>query len=154
MYFLILVSTWSRAKLRDQKLRDQDQDQDHIKRDQDQDHIKLVSRRLETKTSLETYNTAGLPGEPRPMAIFELLDYIVNEPPPRLPPGVFSSEFIDLVDRCLKKSPSERADLTTLQNHEWIKNAVHEDVDIAGWVCKTMDITPSTPTKPSAEGSC
>lgn len=58
---------------------------------------------------------AGLPGEPRPMAIFELLDYIVNEPPPRLPPGVFSPEFIDLVDRCLKKSPSERADLTTLQ---------------------------------------
>lgn len=49
------------------------------------------------------------------MAIFELLDYIVNEPPPRLPPGVFSPEFIDLVDRCLKKSPSERADLTTLQ---------------------------------------
>lgn len=49
------------------------------------------------------------------MAIFELLDYIVNEPPPRLPPGVFSAEFVDLVDRCLKKSPSERADLTTLQ---------------------------------------
>lgn len=49
------------------------------------------------------------------MAIFELLDYIVNEPPPRLPPGVFSPEFVDLVDRCLKKSPNERADLTTLQ---------------------------------------
>lgn len=58
---------------------------------------------------------AGLPGEPRPMAIFELLDFIVNEPPPRLPPGVFSPEFVDLVDRCLKKSPNERADLTTLQ---------------------------------------
>lgn len=61
------------------------------------------------------FPSAGLPGEPRPMAIFELLDYIVNEPPPRLPPGVFSPEFVDLVDRCLKKSPSERADLTTLQ---------------------------------------
>lgn len=97
--------------------------------------------------------SAGLPGEPRPMAIFELLDYIVNEPPPRLPANVFSAEFVDLVDRCLKKSPSERADLTTLQSHEWIKRADQEDVDIAGWVCKTMDITPSTPTKPSAEGN-
>ncbi|XP_068226715.1 dual specificity mitogen-activated protein kinase kinase 1 isoform X3 [Palaemon carinicauda] len=97
--------------------------------------------------------SAGLPGEPRPMAIFELLDYIVNEPPPRLPANVFSAEFVDLVDRCLKKSPSERADLTTLQNHEWIKRADQENVDIAGWVCKTMDITPSTPTKPSAEGN-
>ena len=48
------------------------------------------------------------------MAIFELLDYIVNEPPPKLPANVFSAEFVDLVDRCLKKNPSERADLTSL----------------------------------------
>lgn len=51
---------------------------------------------------------------PRPMAIFELLDYIVNEPPPKLPPGIFSDEFKDFVDRCLKKNPDERADLKTL----------------------------------------
>ena len=37
------------------------------------------------------YVYIGLPGEPRPMAIFELLNYIVNEPPPRLPSNVFSS---------------------------------------------------------------
>ena len=48
------------------------------------------------------------------MAIFELLDYIVNEPPPELPPGIFSDEFKDFVDRCLKKNPDERADLKTL----------------------------------------
>lgn len=51
---------------------------------------------------------------PRPMAIFELLDYIVNEPPPKLPAGVFTDEFKDFVDRCLKKNPDERADLKTL----------------------------------------
>ncbi|XP_023278347.1 dual specificity mitogen-activated protein kinase kinase 1 isoform X1 [Seriola lalandi dorsalis] len=33
-----------------------------------------------------------------PMAIFELLDYIVNEPPPKLP-GIFSSEFQDFVNK-------------------------------------------------------
>lgn len=48
------------------------------------------------------------------LSIFELLDYIVNEPPPTIPIGVFSSEFKDLVDRCLKKNPAERADLRTL----------------------------------------
>ncbi|KAG0711805.1 hypothetical protein GWK47_019819 [Chionoecetes opilio] len=48
MHFLILVSTWSRAKLRDQKLRDQDQDHAH-------------QTGLETKTSLETYNTDYYP---------------------------------------------------------------------------------------------
>ncbi|KAK9508230.1 hypothetical protein O3M35_007935 [Rhynocoris fuscipes] len=84
---------------------------------------------------------------PRPMAIFELLDYIVNEPPPKLPAGFFSEEFTDFVDRCLKKNPSERADLKTLMNHEWVRRCESEDVDIAGWVCKTMGLTPGTPTK-------
>ncbi|KAK4871950.1 hypothetical protein RN001_016074 [Aquatica leii] len=70
---------------------------------------------------------------PRPMAIFELLDYIVNEPPPKLPSGFFTSEFKDFVDRCLKKHPDERADLKTLINHEWIRKSETENVDIAGW---------------------
>lgn len=106
---------------------------------------------------------------PRPMAIFELLDYIVNEPPPKLPAGIFTNEFKDFVDRCLKKNPDERADLKTLmvcihvlhpfqmminlsialQNHEWIKKAESENVDIAGWVCKTMELQPpGTPNRP------
>ena len=50
----------------------------------------------------------------KPMAIFELLEYIVNQPPPRLPGKVFSEEMRDFVDRCLKKNPSERPDLATL----------------------------------------
>lgn len=52
--------------------------------------------------------------EPKSMAIFELLDYIVNEPPPKLEHEIFSDEFKDFVDRCLKKNPDERADLKTL----------------------------------------
>ncbi len=50
----------------------------------------------------------------KPMAIFELLEYIVNQPPPRLPSKVFSEEMRDFVDRCLKKNPNERPDLATL----------------------------------------
>ncbi|XP_044761711.1 dual specificity mitogen-activated protein kinase kinase dSOR1-like [Coccinella septempunctata] len=79
---------------------------------------------------------------PRPMAIFELLDYIVNEQPPKLPAGIFTNDFKDFVDKCLRKNPDERADLRSLQNHSWIKRSESEDVDIAGWVCKTMGITP------------
>jgi serine/threonine protein kinase len=48
------------------------------------------------------------------MAIFELLDYIVNEPPPKLPAGIFTASFKDFVDSCLKKNPAERPDLKTL----------------------------------------
>lgn len=53
-------------------------------------------------------------GECPRLSIFELLDYIVNEPQPTIPAGVFSSEFKDLVDSCLKKNPAERPDLKTL----------------------------------------
>lgn len=52
--------------------------------------------------------------EPKVMAIFELLDYIVNEMPPRLEHKIFSDEFKHFVDICLKKNPDERADLKTL----------------------------------------
>ncbi|XP_025078135.1 dual specificity mitogen-activated protein kinase kinase 1-like isoform X2 [Pomacea canaliculata] len=79
---------------------------------------------------------------PRPMAIFELLDYIVNEPPPTLPKGRFSDEFVDFVDRCLKKNPSDRADLQSLMNHPFVKKYENSDIDIGNWVCRVMNITP------------
>ncbi|KAJ8274102.1 hypothetical protein COCON_G00087270 [Conger conger] len=82
------------------------------------------------------------------MAIFELLDYIVNEPPPKLPHGVFTSDFMDFVTKCLIKNPAERADLKMLMNHTFIKRSEVEEVDFAGWLCKTMGLNqPSTPTR-------
>ncbi|KAG7488043.1 hypothetical protein MATL_G00029790 [Megalops atlanticus] len=82
------------------------------------------------------------------MAIFELLDYIVNEPPPKLPHGVFTSDFQEFVTKCLIKNPAERADLKMLMNHTFIKRSEVEEVDFAGWLCKTMGLNqPSTPTR-------
>nr|UCK81528.1 dual specificity mitogen-activated protein kinase kinase 1 [Arenicola marina] len=80
---------------------------------------------------------------PRPMAIFELLDYIVNEPPPTLPAKYFSDEFQDFVNCCLKKNPPERADLTTLMDHAFVKKTEQEyekQVYFGAWVRKVMDI--------------
>jgi mitogen-activated protein kinase kinase 1 len=54
------------------------------------------------------------------MAIFELLEYIVNQPPPTLPKSHFSEDFVDFIDRCLKKEPTERSDLKKLLNHPFI----------------------------------
>ncbi|XP_011874817.1 PREDICTED: dual specificity mitogen-activated protein kinase kinase dSOR1 [Vollenhovia emeryi] len=83
---------------------------------------------------------------PRPLAVFELLELIVNEPPPRLPARLFTNDFIDFVDRCLKRNANDRADLKTLMNHDWLKKAELEEVDLSGWVCRTMNLQPSTPT--------
>jgi mitogen-activated protein kinase kinase 1 len=78
------------------------------------------------------------------MAIFELLNYIVNEPPPELPSGQFSANFESFVSRCLQKDPSARPDLNALMNHPWVKSWEQENVDIAGWVQKWMETpTPS-----------
>uniref|UniRef100_A0A8R1U2X2 mitogen-activated protein kinase kinase n=1 Tax=Onchocerca volvulus TaxID=6282 RepID=A0A8R1U2X2_ONCVO len=74
---------------------------------------------------------------PRTMAIFELLDYIVNEAPPLLPKNIFSDIFIDFVGRCVKKNPIERANLKTLSNHEFfIKHANAEDGGEFAWFIK------------------
>ncbi|XP_036703289.1 dual specificity mitogen-activated protein kinase kinase 2 isoform X1 [Balaenoptera musculus] len=140
------------------------------------------------------------------MAIFELLDYIVNEPPPKLPNGVFTQDFQEFVNKCLIKNPAERADLKMLmssvvpdqmfsprrlcprgslghiwgrlwlshlggllassgsgqgfcftprsardapqRNHAFIKRSEVEEVDFAGWLCKTLRLNqPSTPTR-------
>jgi len=70
----------------------------------------------------------------KPLAIFELLEYIVNQPPPRLPSRVFSNEMRDFVDICLRKKPEERPDLTTLMNHPWLRGVDQDTTDVARWV--------------------
>lgn len=84
--------------------------------------------------------------QPKPMAIFELLEYIVNQPPPQLPSRVFSEHMRDFVDRCLKRNANERADLSSLINHEWLKGVETDDIDIAEWVTSISQI----PTSPQA----
>uniref|UniRef100_A0A674MVX2 Dual specificity mitogen-activated protein kinase kinase 1 n=1 Tax=Takifugu rubripes TaxID=31033 RepID=A0A674MVX2_TAKRU len=85
-----------------------------------------------------------------PMAIFELLDYIVNEPPPKLP-AIFSAEFQDFVNKCLVKNPADRADLKQLMVHPFIKRSEAEQVDFAGWLCSTIGLNqPGTPTHGTA----
>jgi mitogen-activated protein kinase kinase len=37
------------------------------------------------------------PPDGKPMSIFELLEFIINEPVPRLPEGAFSSRFEDFM---------------------------------------------------------
>ncbi|VDQ03639.1 unnamed protein product [Trichobilharzia regenti] len=57
------------------------------------------------------------------MAIFELLSYIVDQPPPRLPRFCFSDDFIDLVDSCLQRPASDRPSLDNLLRHKFVVTA-------------------------------
>ncbi|MBW01513.1 Dual specificity mitogen-activated protein kinase kinase 2, partial [Eschrichtius robustus] len=70
------------------------------------------------------------------------------QPPPKLPNGVFTQDFQEFVNKCLIKNPAERADLKMLMNHAFIKRSEVEEVDFAGWLCKTLRLNqPSTPTR-------
>ncbi|XP_019936739.1 dual specificity mitogen-activated protein kinase kinase 2a isoform X2 [Paralichthys olivaceus] len=109
----------------------------------------LDGAEVEPHTNTQRPRPPGHGVDSRPaMAIFELLDYIVNEPPPQLPHGVFTTDFQDFVTKCLIKNPAERADLKKLMSHTFIKRSEVEEVDFAGWLCKTMELNqPSTPTR-------
>uniref|UniRef100_A0AAY5KCZ8 Dual specificity mitogen-activated protein kinase kinase 1 n=1 Tax=Esox lucius TaxID=8010 RepID=A0AAY5KCZ8_ESOLU len=72
-----------------------------------------------------------------PMAIFELLDYIVNE----VSKATYSYFGV------LIKNPTDRADLKQLMVHQFIKQSEAEEVDFAGWLCSTIGLNqPITPT--------
>lgn len=91
------------------------------------------------------FSVPGADG-PRPMAIFELLDNIVNDPPPKLPAGKFSEEFEKFTETCLRKIAKEREDLNILMNFPFVhKYANCNDVDFGHWVCQVMNIKPNTP---------
>ena len=55
-----------------------------------------------------------------PLSFWDLLDYIVQRPPPVLRGEQFSKEFVDFVYVCLRKDPRERATAQQLRQHAWL----------------------------------
>lgn len=75
----------------------------------------MASPHASNRHSSTASGGSGSDGTAAPsLSIFALLDYIVIEPPPSVPLGVFTPEFKDFVDCCLKKDPNERPDLNGL----------------------------------------
>lgn len=71
------------------------------------------------------------------MPIFELMQSIVHEPPPTVPgPPIFTDEFKNFIDRCLKKNPSDRFDLRSIFQHPFLMNAETSSVNVDVWVCQ------------------
>ncbi|KAL7750407.1 MAP kinase kinase (MEK) [Sorochytrium milnesiophthora] len=75
-------------------------------------------------------------GENRNLAVFELLEYIVNEKVPGLPTGdgwSFTDGFRTFLDICLTKDPMTRPTPSQLTRHEFVK--IHKDstYDMAAW---------------------
>jgi len=58
--------------------------------------------------------------QPMKLSFWDLLHYIVENPPPELPANQFSAEFRDFVARCLCKQPEQRAKVQDLLNHPFL----------------------------------
>lgn len=65
---------------------------------------------------------------------FEQLKQVVQDPPPKLPSGQFSSEFEDFITCCLHKDVQQRANYTELLEHPFVKKGETTDFDITKYV--------------------
>eukprot|EP00123_Amoebidium_parasiticum_P014238 comp22406_c1_seq1/m.33495 comp22406_c1_seq1/g.33495 ORF comp22406_c1_seq1/g.33495 comp22406_c1_seq1/m.33495 type:complete len:407 (-) comp22406_c1_seq1:234-1454(-) len=71
------------------------------------------------------------------LAIFELMEYIVNGPAPKLP-NTFSSDFQDFIAMCLIKDAAKRPSPAQLLDHPWLADCTATNSDIVEWVNEAL----------------
>ncbi|KAL8573614.1 hypothetical protein ACOMHN_007167 [Nucella lapillus] len=70
---------------------------------------------------------------------FDQIRQVVEEDPPRLPLGRFSSEFEDFVVKCLQKDPMARASYMQLLEHPFLQQAKSAETDMGGFITSVID---------------
>lgn len=72
---------------------------------------------------------------PRPGTFIEMVENLMNSQPPQLPDtGIYSSELIDFISRCMQANPEERATCNELLAHPWIKRYEGSRIELLGWL--------------------
>ncbi|KAJ7553601.1 hypothetical protein O6H91_06G104900 [Diphasiastrum complanatum] len=62
---------------------------------------------------------------------YELLETIVEDPPPFAPADQFSSEFCSLISACIQKEPKNRMSAADLLQHPFLQKYEGVDIDLA-----------------------
>lgn len=65
------------------------------------------------------------------LSFYELLEAIVDQPPPSAPADQFSPEFCSFISACIQKNPQERMSSQELLNHPFIKKFEDKDINLA-----------------------
>lgn len=65
--------------------------------------------------------------------VFDLLQLIVREPSPTLPPGKFTSDLEAFLSRCLIKDPAQRPSPLELLGDPYCSRVAKENVDVKSW---------------------
>ncbi|KAK3909381.1 Dual specificity mitogen-activated protein kinase kinase 6 [Frankliniella fusca] len=87
---------------------------------------------LELATGKFPYATWGTP--------FEQLKQVVKDDPPRLPPGKFTCEFEDFIEKCLQKNYTARPNYNQLLEHPFCKTHAERVTDISLFVGEILDL--------------
>lgn len=61
-------------------------------------------------------------------SFYELLEEVVDKPPPRAPPNDFSEEFCSFISACIQKNPRDRQSAQVLLNHPFL--SMYNDLNI------------------------
>ncbi|XP_077217580.1 MAP kinase kinase 6 [Tasmannia lanceolata] len=64
------------------------------------------------------------------LSFYELLETIVDQPPPSAPPDQFSPEFCSFISACIQKDPRDRMSSLDLLSHPFIKKFEDKDIDL------------------------
>jgi len=86
---------------------------------------------IELATGTFPYATWGTP--------FEQLKQVVKDDPPRLPDGVFTPEFQDLIVQCLQKDFRSRPNYEKLLEHPFIVTHMNRSTDVSAFVRQVLD---------------
>ncbi|WOK95701.1 mitogen-activated protein kinase kinase 1 [Canna indica] len=65
------------------------------------------------------------------LSFYELLEAIVDQPPPSAPADQFSPEFCSFISVCIQKDPKQRMSSLELLSHPFIKKFEDKDIDLA-----------------------
>lgn len=76
-----------------------------------------------------------LPPPPLPLAV-----QVVEDDPPRLTAGTFSTEFEDFIATCLKKEYTARPNYEQLLRHSFIVEHLQRNTDISEFVARILDL--------------
>lgn len=64
------------------------------------------------------------------LSFYELLEAIVEQPPPTAPSDQFSPEFCSFISACVQKDPQDRMSSLELLSHPFIKKFEDKDIDL------------------------
>ncbi|XP_064986207.1 mitogen-activated protein kinase kinase SIPKK-like isoform X2 [Musa acuminata AAA Group] len=66
-------------------------------------------------------------------SFYELLEEVVEQPPPFAPPDQFSAEYSSFISECLQKNPNERNSAQVLLKHPFLSMYDDLNVDLASY---------------------